>query len=286
MSTPGRCVVQRVHNNNVVLALDEHDRSVVVTGTGVGFGARRGTLLDPARIEAVYVPRPDVSAEAAAQILATIPPEVVGTARQIAQDVGHRIGLPHPEVMVIPLADHLHQAVRRAERGITLDIPLVWEVRQLYPAELAAGQAALDVVETRLGVRLPEAEACAVALHIVSSTFTRAPLDSTVAMTEALGAIFDLIDTQRGRAVDRQGQAAARFVTHLRYLFVRLSEGRPVPSAPPLVHDALAASVPEVMAVAREIAELLSRTWSTTVSPDETAYIGLHVHRLLADDGS
>lgn len=283
MTAQGRFVVRRVHNNNIVLAVDAEGRSVVLQGNGVGFGARRGTLVDPTRIDAVFEPREGASPEAAAGMLADIPPEVVACARRIVEDAGTTLPLERPGVLLLPIADHLHQAVRRAERRLTMEFPLVWEVRNLYPAELAAGRRGLDIVQRELGIRLPEGEATAFALHFVSAHFSGAVIDRTMRMTQILAQVFDLIDAHRGSPLDRDGEAAARFVSHLHFLFVRLAEDRAVAHAPVEVREALQRSLPGVMAIALDITDLLAREWESDVTGDETTYIGLHVHRLLAE---
>ncbi len=233
-----RFVVQRVHNNNVVLALDGRHRSVVITGPGVGFGMTRGKVLDPAKVENVYVPENAARAQVAADTLAAIPQEVLETARAIVDAFSRSVEGERADTLLVPVADHLHQALRRAVQGIEIEMPLVWEVRNLYPRETRLGQEALALVEARLGVRLPPEEATAFALHFVSVSFSHRVIDRTVLMTQSLADIFSLVDASRGEPLDRQGAAATRFVTHLRYLFTRLAEGREVADAPQLLRDA------------------------------------------------
>lgn len=282
----GRYVVQRVHNNNVVLALDGRERSVVITGPGVGFGTARGRVLDPAKVENVYVPENAARAQIAADTLAAIPAEVLETARAIVDAFERGAEGPRPESLLVPVADHLHQALRRAERGVEIEMPLVWEVRNLYPRETRLGQEALALVSDRLGVQLQSEEATAFALHFVSVSFSHSVIDRTVLMTQSLTDIFSLVDASRGEPLDRQGAAAARFVTHLRYLFTRLAEGREVVDAPQLLRDALEDGLPESMDLARAISAQLEESWGHPLSSSETAYIALHVHRLLADTGN
>lgn len=283
--TSGRFVVQRVHNNNVVLALDGRDRSVVITGPGVGFGMTRGTVLDPARIETVYVPENAARAQVAADTLAAIPEEVLETARAIVEAFEHAVGIEHSDALLVPVADHLHQAVRRAQQGIEIEMPLVWEVRHLYPQEFRIGHEALGLIDQRLGVRLPSQEATAFALHFVSVNFSQQVIDRTMLMTQSLADIFSLIDSYRGEPLDREGAAAARFVTHLRYLLTRLADGREVADAPQLLRDALETGLPDAMHLARALSTQLTDAWGHDLSSSETAYIGLHVHRLLAETG-
>lgn len=284
MSTSQRLVVQRVHNNNVVLAVDEAGRSVVVTGAGVGFGVRRGFIVDTTKAEAVYVPENDARADTAAGMLATIPRAEILTARGIVEEACQITGLPHPEILLLPVADHLHHAIRRAREGIVISLPLVWEVRHLYPAELAAGRRALEIIRDKLVVELPEDEATAFALHFVSATFTGAVLDRTMTMTRSLTQIFDHLDESLGAPLDRNSEAATRFVTHLRYLFVRLSEDRHDDDLSS-IRSALEESVPQVMRLAQGVAEVLASTWGHTVNDAETTYIALHIHRLMSAAG-
>ena len=288
MTRSDRFVVQRVHNNNVVLALDGNDRSVVITGPGVGFGARRGQLLDPGRVETVYVPENAARAHAAAGTLAAIPAPILETARAIVADFDeHRDGGPGEhtisDALLVPIADHLHQAVLRAEQGVQIEMPLMWEVRHLYPRETALGERALQLVTERLDVQLPAEEATAFALHFVSVGFSRRVIDRTVLMTQSLADIFALVDSYRGEPLDRMGVAAARFVTHLRYLFTRLADGRAVADAPQLLYDALEDGLPEAMEIARTVAGQLEESWGHSLSSSEVAYIALHVHRLLSE---
>lgn len=284
----GRFVVQRVHNNNVVLALDGRDRSVVITGPGVGFGMTRGKVLDPDRIETIYVPENAARAQVAADTLATIPAAVLETARAIVAAFDRTTQSASSDALLVPVADHLHHALRRAEQGVEIEMPLVWEVRTLYPRETRLGREALRLVAERLGVTLPPEEATAFALHFVSVSFSHRVIDRTVQMTHSLADIFALVDAARGAPLDREGVAATRFVTHLRYLFTRLADGKEVADAPQLLRDALEAGLPEAMDIAQRVSAQLEESWEHPLSSSETAYIALHVHRLLteSDDAS
>ena len=48
--------ILKVFNNNVVLADDPHHGHVVLTGRGLGFQAKPGGEVDPARVVQVFVP--------------------------------------------------------------------------------------------------------------------------------------------------------------------------------------------------------------------------------------
>lgn len=281
MTVPERLIAHRVHNNNVVLAVDARGDRVIATGPGVGFGVRRGTALDPQRVEVVYVPRSTATLDAELHTLAQFEPRVLETAQRIIRRASSSLSIPHPQALLIPLTDHVSSAVDRVRRGIVVDVPLAWEVGTLYPAEFAVGRAGVETVQDNLDVRLPDDEAAALAMHFVSTQFATPRVDRTLQMTQTLDEIFDLLDDWRGAPLDRRGHAATRFVTHLRYVFVRMEAREPVAETPTLVHEALASALPEVMRIAHRIAQVLERRWHQPLNADEVAYIGLHVHRLL-----
>lgn len=280
MNRPERFVVQRIYNNNVVLALDAHNRSVVLIGSGLGFGSSRGTLIRREDIEALYVPEME-SAGKAAQALAGIPQGVIRTAQAIV-----RLSAPrgHPrsfDALLLPLADHLHLALERARTGVRVDMPLTWEVRTLYPEEYAMGVLAVDTVKKQLGVDLPAEEASAFALHFLSIGFARRDMEQTIRMTRSLDLIFHALEDELGHPLDRGSDVCLRFVTHLRYLFVRLADSRPTSPLPSEVVDSLASTIPGHMNTATRIARLLEFEWHTDVTRNEQAYIALHLHRLM-----
>lgn len=272
----------RTFNTNVVLALDvARSRVVICTGKGVAYGLKQGEQVPPERVEAVFVPEKAAGSGALAQALGLTDPRSFDAARVICERAGRRLGLARPEILVLQVADHLDQALRRTRAGVTVDIPLVWEVAHLYPDELAAGRMALDVAEAHLGIRLPDQEATAFALHFVGAQFDEVPIDQTVTMTRTLERIFDALDAHAHAPLDRWGQPAARFVAHLRFLFARLARAESGGGAPDQVARALAGVDPAIWASTGQIADVIAQEWGWSVSEDERAYIALHVYRLL-----
>lgn len=47
-------IIERIINNNVVSALDEDGKEIVVMGNGIGFGKKKGQTCDENRIEKVF----------------------------------------------------------------------------------------------------------------------------------------------------------------------------------------------------------------------------------------
>ena len=69
------------------------------------------------------------------------------------------------EKLVLGLSDHISFAIERQKQGLSLANTLLLEIKKFYTDEYRLGQAALDIIEEQLGVRLPEDEAGFIAIQ-------------------------------------------------------------------------------------------------------------------------
>ncbi len=274
--------VLKVFNNNVVLGLDEHGAELVLLGRGLGFQMAPGAEIDPARVERRFVPSGAAPAERIAAFVDEIPFADLELTERIVDLARSRLGAHVTEHVLIPMADHLSFALRRAAEGAgEIEYPLQWEVQSLYPAEVAVAREALDLVATERGVRLPDVEAVPLALHLVNAQFGAVDLSTTVQMTELLREVLGIIGAEYGVEIDERSVDVARFVTHLRYLFVREQQGKKLRETPEELHAALRSARPREYTTAGRIGELLADRFGWAITTDEILYLALHVSRLV-----
>lgn len=276
-------LVVRVLNNNAVVA-DDDGREVVAMGPGVGFRRKCGDDLPAADVERVFAPSATQPIDRLGAFLADIPPSHLAAAAAIAQLAADRLGVVPTQALVIALADHLNFAIRRSAEGVGVEYPLAWEIAQLYPEHLELGRAALDVVSDRLQVTLPRQEAVSFAMHVINAQSAGDPSSTVSArQVQLVAQILDVIDATFGVTVDRESMSAARFVTHLRYVFVRIAGRRQLDDTPATLVDSIAAAYPDAIGCASRITYLVQLALGAPVTPDETAFVTLHVARLLGD---
>lgn len=215
--------VLRVFNNNVVLARDG-DREVILTGRGIGFQAKPGQHVDDAKIVRRFIPVDGKDPDHMAQQVAGIPPEII----RLVTDAMNRTGLKEQAdkqpTLVMALADHICGAIQRAQRKQNIEYPLEAEVRSLYADEYAKGVAMVDAMNTYLGGALPRSEAVALALHLVNAGFSGGDLSATYTMTGIIQQMIAVIEGAYGITLAQDSVNVARFITHLRYLFVRIHQ--------------------------------------------------------------
>lgn len=275
--------VLRVLNNNVVLAARADGGPVVLTGKGLGFNTRPGDEVDPRAVRRTFVPDESRDADTVARMVADVPADFVDLAADLL--AGHDV----PASTVIALADHLNVAVRRNAADPSAAAqpnPLAAEVSHLYPQELATARELLARANgwiTQRGERpLPAAEETAIALHLVGTGFQGGNLAATYQMTGVFSQLFDVIDAAYGTRIDRDGLSAARFITHMRYFFVRVDKGEQLDEGMGVLGDSLAETHLKAISCADRLAAVLELRLNTQLTADERAYLALHVVRLTA----
>jgi len=275
--------IKRVYNNNVLLAVEADSTEVVLLGKGIGFQRRPGETVDTSLADQRFVAEGLYRAPQLADLLSDAPADHIAVAQTITE-LGHAtLGLEPRQSLMIPVLDHLTFAVRRAQEGAHIDFPLRWEVAQLYPAEAALGRQVVTLVNDTLGVHLQDDEWVAFALHFVNQQWTKGDFSKTVAMTETISRVFLRLAERWGRPVDENASSAARFVTHLRYVFARAASHKQLQTSRLDVLSAVQEAYPEAAEAAMDIAKLIGESINRVITKDEVSYLALHTTRLYTE---
>lgn len=274
--------ISRVFNNNVVLGLDDGGREVVLIGRGLGFGAKPGDAVEAIRVEKTFTPSEQQPAERIAAFLDAIPLEDIELTEEIIRLGRAAFGDYVGGHMLFALADHLSFALRRAREGVTIAYPLQWEVAALYPQEVGFSRSLLALVEERRGVRLPDLETIPFALHFVNARFGHDDLSMTMEMTEVFGSVLDVVRSRFGIAADESSLDVTRFITHLRYLFLRQQRGTVSGGDQHQLYDLVRATQPAEFGCAEEVKAMLEDRFGWDLNDNEVLYLTLHIARLTA----
>ena len=269
--------ILRIFNNNVVLAR-RGSEDVVVTGRGVAFGAKKGDRLDESKVQRVFVPADGRDPDHSGEMIAGFPAEDVHRVTAALEAVGAKPGI----TLVTAVTDHIINALERASRGENIAYPLRAEVQYLYPAEYEQGERLLERINELFDATLPATEATALAMHLVNAGFNTGDLAHTYRMTGLIQQMLQIIEAEIGVEFEASSINVARFITHIRYLFVRLEQGKQLERGNSPLARELARSYPREVECARKVAAVVELRFDTTLTEDEIAYLALHVARLSA----
>ena len=180
------------------------------------------------------------------------------------------------------MTDHIINARERASRGEEIAYPLRAEVQHLYPAEYTQGERLLEHINILFDATLPTTEATALAMHLVNAGFNTGDLAHTYRMTGLIQQMMQIIAAEFGVEFEAASINVARFITHIRYLFVRLEQGKQLERGNSPLARELTRSYPREVECARKVAAVVELRFDTELTEDEIAYLALHIVRLSA----
>lgn len=276
--------ILRVFNNNLVLARDPGGDEVILTGRGLGFQAKPGQDVDPAKVVRRFVPEDGRDPDHLAQLLAGIPPEQIHLVTVALADAGVvPAASGGATTLVIALADHVNFAIHRRDVGMEVVYPLLAEVTNLYATEYAQARAVLASLNAALEVPLPESEAVAIALHLVNAGIATGDLSYTYTMTGVIQQMVAVIEQTYGVALPSTSVSVGRLITHLRYLFVRIHQHSQLREEGSAIGAAIRDAYPQALACAERLAQVVELRLGSELTDDEVSYLTLHVARVVQD---
>lgn len=268
-------------NNNVVLARDEIGREAILTGRGLGFQRKRGQDVDTSLISRRYIPADN--ARSVAEVIAGIPLERLALAERVFRKAARELGADAPSSTIIAVVDHVNQAMERVRQGLTMDYPLRAEVAHLHPEELRLAETMVAELNAAQEIQLPGGEAVALALHLFTAAIGAPSAQAAGEQSRLIGQVMELLEKTYGEAFDPDSVNAARFAVHLRYFLVRARTAAQIEDGTAsLVAQALRSSAPDSYRVALRIRDLMEIRLGVAVTEDETAYLALHIARLIS----
>lgn len=273
-------------NNNAVIAEDDHHIDVVVTGRGIAFNKGVYDEVDPAKILKVYVPTSRQQRNKFELMVSEIPIEFFVVAERVAALARRELACPLDDGLSLRLADHLHYASIKRERGVVTPNLMRDEIRRFYPREYAVALTAVDVANELLGTAFDEDEAGFIAFHIASSE-DGGDLIDVESLIETMRDIIADIERTFSLTLDDASLEYARLVTHLKYFLIKARTG-PCSSArsEDLSDDQLYQLLRDKYraqdAYLDRIATLTYERWGYVMTDQDRMYLLIHLVRIIS----
>lgn len=271
--------IAKILNNNVVTVIDENNNESVVMGRGLGFKKHSGDLLDETLIERVFVMKSGELTSRLQELLSEIPMEVITTADKIILLAKDRLPGKLQNSVYISLTDHCNFAIERHKQGVDIRNVLLWEIKRLYPKEFAVGLEALDIIEQRLAVRLPEDEAGFIALHLVNAQLD-SEMPEVLQITKIMQEILNIVKYQLNLDYNEQALSYHRFVTHLKFFAQRLIGKSTVFSDDESLHDVVKERYQLSYRCAEKIQTHIMQKYHYTLTKEELMFLTIHIERV------
>jgi beta-glucoside operon transcriptional antiterminator len=274
-------IIYKVFNNNAVVIKDENGVEKVVMGCGLAFKKKNGDELDESKIDKIFVLSDPLVNNRFQELVASIPIDYVEFGEEIIEYAAKVLEVDLNDTIYLSLIDHLHSAVRRFQEGIGIKNAILWDIRKFYKKEFEIGLKALDMIEKRFSLRLPEDEAGFIAIHFVEAV-TRKGAEDIHQVAEIISEITNIVSYNFHIFFNEESLYYFRFITHLKFFAQRLLEGKTyLDDEQDDLLQIIRKKYVNAYECAEKICEFLKKKYKYNASSDELLYLTLHIERVV-----
>ncbi|WP_313340578.1 PRD domain-containing protein [Lacrimispora sp.] len=267
-------------NNNVAICVDDNNKELIAFGKGIGFPSMPYQITDLGSISMTFY-RMDKSYY---KLLEEIPEEVFEVSALIVKRAQNTLDCRLNPNLLPGLADHINFALIRLKKFKKMKMLFSYDVEQLYPAETELGRYAVNLIQKKLLVKLPESEITNIAMHFVNAEEENINDSSKWDVELLIDGITNEIEKWFGVSIDRKGFNYNRFVMHLRYSLKRIEEKKQFEDDNGKLFEIMKEESPEIYECSLNISSIIGDKLQEQITQDEILYLMIHISRILKNN--
>jgi beta-glucoside operon transcriptional antiterminator len=264
-------------NNNVAVCEDGMGNELIAFGKGIGFPTMPYEINDLKKIDRTFY---NISNNFLG-LMNEISEEIVEFSAEMVNIINGKENSYNQNVL-LTLADHISFALERKRKGIKIQMPLAYEVKQRYPKEMEYGRYILKELNRRFNENLNQEEAVGLALNLVNARLENMAYKDKVENCEeqTIEDITQIIEHKLDFTVDRESFNYNRFITHLQYLLKRINGNQYIESDNQSMYDVIANEYRKMAECVEIINEYLVKKFNCSLTDEEKLYLIMHVNRV------
>lgn len=266
--------VVKVLNNNGILVLDGDSRKeIILLGNGVGFGRKTGERLELPKDAKQY----ELMAKSSTALkqVNSIEPVFIEAAGKIIEIAEKQIGQISHDIL-IPMADHIALAVKRAKEGREFPNPFEQDIKALFSEEYGAALGGREILEDMTGIVISDGEVGFITLHIHAGLSEENVADA-MEMARLVKLGVHQIQQELGLKLASDSLGYNRLVSHIRYMIARTRKGERAN----LDLDAYAReNFPKPYELAKKICSEMEKQLKLSIAQEEIGFLAIHIQRV------
>jgi transcriptional antiterminator len=273
-----RLLIDKVLNNNVLIAEHPSYEEVVLIGKGLGFNRKHGEYIDTEAVEKLFVLKNEKEQESYIKLLPFIDNDSLEVIISAIDLIKQRTNSMLHEHIHVALTDHLMFAITRSSKGMELKNPFLVETKTLYRHEYEVAAEVVQLIKEKTGISLPVGEVGFIALHI-HSALTNKNLSEVNQHSQLVSRLVGMVEEQFGIEIDKEGIDYMRLVRHLRFTIERVIKGERV-EEPEKIASLLKEEYPVCYNLSWKLIKVMQQTLKMKVFDAEAVYLTMHLQRI------
>lgn len=274
----GRYIVLKSFNNNVILCKSiEEEKECILIGKGIGFNKKKNdSFNDVDLIEKVFYIADDANRNKLKGLYGVIDNKIIGATEEVIAMAHNFLNREMDEKIHTTLLDHIAFAIERYNNGIDIKNPFFTEIKSLYREEYLAAEKALQIINDRIGIELPNDEIGFIAMHF-HAALNRQDISKTTYNTEIINSVVKYVEEKEGTTIDKDSYDYARFVIHIRFALDRIYKNIPINN---ILIDSIREKFTKSFSIALDVGEKIKEEYGIELPIDEIGYRAIHIEKI------
>ena len=271
--------ISKVLNNNVAVVIENNEEKIVM-GRGICFKKKTGDTIEPATIDKVFYLHNQEVLSRFKELVVDIPLEYLEIGEEIMDEARLSLGKALNDNIYISMVDHIYTAVIRAKDDILVKNALLWDIQRFYKEEYLIGKKALEIIEKKTGVLLPNDEAGFIALHIVNGQLDE-DVHDMYEITKIMQEIENIVRYHFKIEFNEESAYYYRFITHLKFFAQRLVEHKKQNKQEDDLLEVVQVKYANAYQCVEKIAIYIKNQYNYELYDEEKLYLTIHIHRVV-----
>ncbi|MDQ0999643.1 transcriptional antiterminator [Neobacillus niacini] len=273
-----KLLIDKVLNNNVLIAAHPSYEEVVLIGKGIGFNRKQGDFIETDSVEKLFVLKDEREQQNYLKLLPFIDTDLQEVIISAIELIKQRTHTPLDEHIHVALTDHLMFAINRISKGLEMSNPFLVETKTLYRHEYEIATEVVDFINKKTGIALPVGEIGFIALHI-HSAMTNRNLSEVNQHSQLVSRLVNMVEEQFEIEIDKESIDYMRLVRHLRFTIERVVKGEKV-DEPEKINSLLKQEYPVCYNLSWKLIKVMQQTLKMKVFDAEAVYLTMHLQRI------
>lgn len=265
-------------NNNVAIALDAKNCEIVVVGKGIGFQKTPYELTDLSKVDRTFY---NVD-ERYMSLLNEIPEDIFIMVSQLLDIARTKIDVNLNSNLVFVLADHIHFAITRYQKGMEITLPYSYELEYEYPELTKISKFFIMNINKKKKVHLDKGEITSITMHFINAMEgnTKQQISPNQQISRVIQNVTKIVEEYFDIIIDKRSFNYFRFKNHLKYFVQRKQKHEEFADSSERLYKDMKNIYKQTCECVSKIDNYLLEEFHEKCTKEELLYLMIHVNRL------